>query len=185
MKHRIFIAVNIPPQVKRRLLDIQEKHFDLPVRWTKIDNLHITLSFLGDIDDEHIMEMCKKTADVISKNKTFSIKINKVVYGPPNKIPPRMVWIEGEKNMKLGKIQKELEESLCEYSQKEENKGYTPHITLGRIKTWQWKQIEPEERPEIEEELNIQFEVNSIEIMESYLKKGGPRYEILESYQLK
>jgi len=56
-----------------------------------------------------------------------------------------------------------------------------PHINLGRIKTWQFRQIEPEERPEINENINLSFEVNSIEIMESRLKRTGPDYTILES----
>ncbi|MFH1582673.1 MAG: RNA 2',3'-cyclic phosphodiesterase [bacterium] len=184
MKHRIFIAVNLTEGVKKRLSDIQEKYPELPIRWTKTDNLHITLVFLGDVADENLMEVCNKVSEVASKNKTLSLKLNKVIYGPPKKVPPRMVWIEGEKSIELGKIQKELEEALSGYSQKGENKGYAPHITLGRIKTWQWKQIEPEERPEIGEELNLQFEVSSIEIMESYLKRGGPKYEVLESYPL-
>jgi len=61
----------------------------------------------------------------------------------------------------------------------------SPHITLGRIKTWQFRQIEPEERSEINEDIDLDFEVNSIEIMESQLKKTGPDFTILESCPLK
>ncbi|PIX88575.1 MAG: hypothetical protein COZ30_00470, partial [Candidatus Nealsonbacteria bacterium CG_4_10_14_3_um_filter_36_16] len=56
------------------------------------------------------------------------------------------------------------------------------HITLGRIKQWEFRQIEPEERPEVNEEINLTFEVNSIEVMESELKRGGSEYTILESF---
>jgi 2'-5' RNA ligase len=185
MKHRIFIAVNLPKEIRKGLERIQEKNSALPAKWTRADNLHITLSFLGDVADEDILEVCSKVSKVASDNKSFSVKLNKVVYGPPRKMPPRMVWAEGEKSKELGKVQKELEESLSGLAQQEENRGFSPHITLARIKTWQWKEINPEERPEIEEDLNLGFEVNSIEVMESYLKMGGPRYEILESYQLK
>ncbi len=52
------------------------------------------------------------------------------------------------------------------------------------MKTWQWKQIEPEERPDVAEEINLNFEVDSIEVMESVLKRGGPEYTVLESYPL-
>ena len=59
------------------------------------------------------------------------------------------------------------------------------HITLGRIKAWEFRKIEPEERPIVDEEINLTFEVNSIEVMDSQLKKGGPTYTILESFPLK
>jgi len=183
MKHRIFIAINLPKEVKKRLTYIQDKYPELPIKWTKKENLHITLVFVGDVVDENLLEVFNKISEAVSKNKTFSIDLNKVLYGPPKKLPPKMVWITGEKSIPLGKLQKELEESLLGYPQ-EENKGYTPHVTLGRIKTWEWKQIEPEERPNIEEELNLNFEIDSVEIMESRLRRGGAEYEVLESYAL-
>jgi len=75
-----------------------------------------------------------------------------------------MVWVIGEK--------------IKEFN-------LTPHITLGRIKTWEFRRMEPEERPEINEDINLNFEVNSIEIMESQLKRNGPDYTILESCPLR
>ncbi|MFH1509903.1 MAG: RNA 2',3'-cyclic phosphodiesterase [Candidatus Nealsonbacteria bacterium] len=183
MKHRIFIAINLPKEVKKRLTYIQERYLDFPIKWTRKENLHITLVFLGEIIDEDLIEICNKISEAVLKNKTFSIDLNKVVYGPPKKLPPKMIWVTGEQNISLGKLQKDLEESLLGYSQ-EENRGYAPHITLGKINAWRWKQIEPEERPNIEEDLNLNFDVTSIEIMESRLRTGGPEYEVLESYQL-
>lgn len=65
-----------------------------------------------------------------------------------------------------------------------ENRAFSPHITLSRIRTWQWRQMEPEERPEVNKDISLSFEVNSIEVMESQLKRGGSEYTILESAQL-
>jgi len=62
---------------------------------------------------------------------------------------------------------------------------FAPHITLCRINAWQWKQIEPEERPEINENIDLLFTVESIEVMESELKKGGPQYTIFRILSLK
>ncbi len=75
-----------------------------------------------------------------------------------------MIWVVGEKIEEL---------------------NFSPHITLGRIRTWEFRRIEPEERPEVNEEINLNFEVNSIEVMESTLKRGGAEYTILESCPLK
>jgi 2'-5' RNA ligase len=190
MRHRIFIALNLPEDIKKKLVDYQEKWPELPVRWTKKDNLHITLIFLGYLSDEELWEVCQTTKKVVSRDPSFLINLKKIIYGPPKKMPPRMVWVEGEKSEELGKLQNDLENSLLSSvaSAKEdlsESRSYTPHITLGRIKTWEFRQIEPEERPEVAEEISLSFEVNSIEVMGSQLKRVGPEYTILESFPLK
>ncbi len=59
------------------------------------------------------------------------------------------------------------------------------HITLARIQEWEWKKIEPEERPEVNENIDFIFTVESIEVMESVFKKGGSKYTIIESHNLK
>ncbi len=189
MRHRIFIAVNLPEDIKTQLSSYQSMWPGLPVRWVKKDNLHITLIFLGYLTDEEIVETCKIVSETTSKHPSFSINLKRICYGPPKKLPPRMVWLEGEKSEELGKIQSDLESSLLfspnSSFRKAEDRPYTPHITLGRIRAWEFRQIEPEERPEVNEEINLSFEVNSIEVMESQLKRGGPEYSVLESCLLK
>ena len=184
MRHKIFIAVNLPDDIKRKLGDFQKKWLDFPARWTRKDNLHITLIFLGQLADEDLFEVCQITKEVAEKTPSFEINLKKILYAPPQKIPPRMIWAEGEKSQEFSDLRKSLEDALSFDSLKEE-RVFTPHITLARIKAWQWKEIEPEERPEIEEELNLNFSVGSIEVMESNLKRGGPQYSVLESWPLK
>jgi len=188
MKHRIFIAINLPGDIKKRLVDYQSKWPELPIRWTKKENLHITLIFIGYANDEELLEVLKITKEVTQRNNSFSINLNKIYYGPPKKMPPRMVWVEGaapEKSQEFTKLQIDLEKSLMiseEVHFSPEKRAFSPHITLGRIKTWEFRQIEPEERPEVNEEINLSFEVNSIEVMESELKRGRSEYTILESF---
>lgn len=198
MKHRIFIAINLPKDIKNKLEECQNKTENLfasyqnedsgtgPIRWTKKENLHITLLFLGYLSNEEFLEVLgiiKKAAQGI---KPFSINLNKICYGPPNQNkPPRMIWARGEKNEEMGKLKKGLENSLLSCrDDANETRPYLPHITLGRIKMWEWRRIEPEERPIVDTDVSLNFEVNSIELMESQLKKGGPQYYVLESFPL-
>ena len=164
MKQRVFIAINLPEEIKRKLADYQKKWPELPIRWTKKDNLHITLEFWGYLSKEKLADVYQKTKELALKHKPFIITLTKICYGPLSGTP-KMVWAIGERMVK-------------EF-------GISPHITLGRIRAWEWRKIEPEERPEINEEINLSFEVNSIEIMESVLKKSGPEYIILETCNLK
>ena len=82
-------------------------------------------------------------------------------------------------------LKKDLEDALFENIKFKIDKNiFNSHITLARIKEWEWRAIEPEERPEVNENIDAIFTVESIEVMESELKRGGPRYTIIESNQL-
>lgn len=187
-RHRIFIAINLPEDIKRGLSEYQEKWPELPAKWTAKDNLHITLEFLGDLTDEELGNVCKVAEEVSKRHKIFSINLNKILYGPPKKNPPRMVWVEGEKSDELADLKEDLQECLLEEikfrPEGQGRQGFTPHITLARIKEWEFRKIEPEERPEVNEDINLTFTVESIEVMESELKRGGPVYTTLESHSL-
>lgn len=193
-KHRIFIAVNLPEKIRNKLAEYKEKYPGLPARWTKPKNLHITLAFIGYASDEGLAEACEIAKKVAEKRQPFLVGLNKICYGPKSKLvyadenkPPRMVWALGEKLKEFSALKNDLDNMLLG-SQKirflAENKEFSPHITLARIKTWEWSKIEPEERPEIEEDVDINFFVDSIEVMESELKRGGAEYEILGSFPL-
>ena len=178
MMHRIFIAINLPEDIKKQLIGYQKKIEGLfqppvPIRWTHKDNLHITLEFLGNLSEDELMKVCQDTEEFAKNHKPFTITLDKISYGPPyqNKFGtgqapklPRMIWVSGEKIAELNLV---------------------PHITLGRIKMWEFRQIEPDERPDVSREIGLGFEINSLEVMESQLKKVGPDYTILESCPLK
>ena len=197
MIHRVFIAINLPENIKKKLLSHQEEiegsfaslaeeNGASPIRWTKKDNLHITLVFLGNASDQEVAEICQSVKRASQNKEPFSIYLNRICLGPPNK-PPRMIWVKGKKSEELTQLQISLEKKLLENSSPAEGgtrQAFKPHLTLGRIKQWQWRQIDPEERPEIEKEISLSFEVHSIEVMESILKPRGPEYIILESAPL-
>lgn len=188
MQHRIFIAINLPEEIKRELEKFQSQWPELPVRWTKPESLHITMVFLGYLSDQELSDVCKIAREVALRQKAFSLNLTKICYGPPKKMPPRMVWIEGEKLKELTNLQIDLEKSLTSSENvkfEPEKRSFSSHITLGRIKTWEFRSIDPEERPNVETDISLSFEVNSIEVMESDLKRGGPEYAVLESAPLK
>lgn len=186
MPRRIFIAINLPEKIKEELFNFQKEWPTLPCRWVEKENLHLTLAFLGYLNDEQLIEVFKITKEVTEKNGPFSISLNRVCYGPRKEMPPRLVWVEGERSKELSKIKNDLDKLLSEKIDfLPEEREFFPHITLGRIKKWNWRQIEPEERPEVNIEVSFEIPVNSIEVVESHLKRTGAEYEILESFKLK
>ncbi len=195
MRRRIFIAINLPDNIKESL---EKNRYEIEslfpeeqsrgmIRWVKKENLHITLLFLGYLSDEEVGEVCKNVKKAVSEKSVFSLKLEKISYGPPEKIPPLMIWAVGEKTKEIVDLKGNMEGLLISPAVKfgKENRGFKIHITLARIRAWQWRKIEPEERPEIEREISLDFEVNSIEVMESKLGRGGAKYMVLESVKLK
>jgi 2'-5' RNA ligase len=183
---RIFIAINLPGEIKDNLESYKLKFAELPCRWVKKENFHITLSFLGNLSNEEVLEVIDTTKKIAEKNQPFSVKLNHVGLGPTIK-NPRFLWVTGEKSPELYKIQKELNASLfglSSYLDKERDREYIPHITLGRIRQFEFRRLNPEDLPVLEEDISLIFKVSSIDVMSSVLKKGGSEYSILESCRL-
>ena len=186
--HRVFIAIDIPEGIKNRLCAVQDQYLELPARWTRPENLHITLVFLGNTSDQEVIDVCKTAGEIAKRHDPFDLTLDKICYGPPGKAP-RMVWVTGEKSAELGALQADLQNTFFETGQpgiieSDEERFFAPHVTLARIKQTELHQMEQEEVPAVNEEIGRTFMVESIEVMESELKKGGPKYTVLESFKL-
>lgn len=179
-RHRIFIAINLPNNIKKNLAKYRERWSEIPAKWVKEDNIHLTLEFLGYVSDQDVLDIINITRDAVSEHSSFFINLNKVSYGPDNKIPPKMIWVSGEVSEELNSLKQGLDKALDIV----ETRRFTPHITLARVKKWAWQRIDPDERENINEDINFNLDVNSIEVMESVLKRGGSEYTILESIKL-
>ena len=184
-RRRLFIAVNLPENVKNNLFKFREKWPELErgtINWVKTQNLHITLAFLGYQADDEMYKICQIMQQIGKRHEPFFVKLERIIAGPP-KATPRMFWAEGEKSERLADLQKDLEETIAgRVYFKQENRAYGPHITLARFKYEAAKKVK--ERGEINELLNIKIPVESIELMQSILKRTGPEYTILESVEL-
>lgn len=193
MNRRVFLAINLPENLQKKLAKYREKWSEVPAKWVKDFNLHITLAFLGYVRDEDLMDIIKKAEKVCARHSSFEIILSRIVYGPTDKKPAKMIWAIGEKNDMLSDLANDLEDALLsnfsqnmeKYMPKKAKKAFSSHVTLARIKQVQLSQMESDEIPEIDEEIKLCFDAYSVDIMESELKKTGPSYTILESIKLK
>lgn len=198
LKRRIFIAVNLPQDFKKRLIDFKEKWDFMfarqnpsaaisggPFRWTKKDSLHVTLVFIGYVTNDEVYEICKLTREIAQEYEPFSIGFKKILYGPPGKAT-RMIWLEGKVSEELSKIKQELDNILGSSSAispfRIESRPFSPHITLARKKME--KREELSQLPEIGQDFQYSIPVSSLDVMESDLKPDGAEYIILESCPL-
>ena len=195
MKRRVFIAINLPEKIKKRLVEYRERCDFLlanqslssgrPVRWTKKDSLHLTLVFIGYASNEQVLELCRTVREIAGKTEPFMIRFKKIIPSPVGK--PRMIWVEGEKSEELIDLKNQLEEALLNVDSglsKKDYKPFTPHMTLARVNQTNKNLPEDFDWASIEEPFNFQVSVASIEVMESDLRSSGAEYATLESCPL-
>lgn len=171
-------------KIKREIMDtFSEDGGERVAKWVETENLHLTLLFIGEVKDEVLPAILQAVEEAARGQENFVVKFQRVCYGPGRAFPPRLIWVEGERNKILADLVERLKKEVLKRGvlKQVEERPFVPHLTLARIKAWQWKQIEPEERPNIDKEIDLGFEVNSVDIMESVLRREGQKYSILQS----
>lgn len=135
---RTFIAVDIGKAIRDRAVALQGTlaRTGNDVKWVEPENLHVTLLFLGEVDDRTVPEVCRVVADGCRNQAAFSLRVEKVGCFP-NARRPRVLWIGvGDGTQELCALHDALEPPLLELGcYRREERQYTPHITLGRVKS--------------------------------------------------
>ena len=133
---RTFIAIAIPDDCKKLLDRLQHPLRDsgADVRWTSIDNIHLTLKFLGEVDPATIPGLVERLGGVVAPQVRFSLRLHGVG-GFPDLRHPRVIWcgIEGDiERLKL--LQAGIESACAQAGFPVEPRPFQPHLTLGRVR---------------------------------------------------
>jgi 2'-5' RNA ligase len=138
MPIRSFIAIEVPSDLQEAMGRIQGKLIDtrVQVRWVKVENIHLTIKFLGDVRDEDIPKVCDIMKDAAAGASPFELELAGLGTFPPNGIP-RVVWVGMRGDLDaLNVLVEELEENLSEeLGIAAEHREFKPHLTIGRVKT--------------------------------------------------
>lgn len=179
MKRKIFISINLAERDKKRLIRATEKWQDLPVKWVREANLHVTLVFLGHIMDENMAEICEKVRGAARNVEIFDLEFEAIELGP-DAADPKMIWLSGRADENLKSLHEKIEKALGTYVSSK--KSFRPHITLGRIRKRKWEALAL--KPEILENYNLIVPVESVDVMASDFSDGGREYTIIQSCPL-
>ena len=132
---RTFIGLPIPEPTGKKLAALQEKLAGIVagVRWTASGDLHATLSFVGDVADVDLNQVCKAVGDVARSFESFDVVVSRVGAFPDLK-RPRVICIglTDEENRLVG-IHGELARVLADLGYRASDPKFHPHVTLGRI----------------------------------------------------
>lgn len=176
---RLFFAIDLPLEIKEKILKIAKK-INLPkeASLTPMQNLHLTILFLGDIAIENIPQILKISQKVFSHYQPFDLYFNDIT-AIPNKNYCRMIWLNGEYDKTFKQIKNELEQELEKekIAFQKENHKLKIHITLARFL--------PQKLDFQTISLPIHLKIKEIILMESELKKPHAIYIPLEKFILK
>lgn len=176
---RAFIAIELNDDAHAELssLEAKLKKADADVTWVKPENIHLTLKFLGDITDEQV-EAVKSSLDEIAKVETpFSFKL-KGMGAFPKLEYPRVLWV-GIEGADPTPLYKKIEDALSELNFARDDRRFTPHLTLGRVRSPKNKAklIRLIESTNFESKNSVQ--ADAVTFFQSTLTPNGSIYTVL------
>ena len=182
---RTFIALEVPEDVKRTILEIQDQLRRIPgawISWVRSKGVHLTLQFLGDVDLSSMTSIEEVVKDCASKVTPFKLTTEEAG-GFPNLRKPRVLWIGIDSPSQLLKLQRDIEHGLADLGFPAEGKKFHPHLTVGRIKSINRNCPLPDNFTKIEFSQNV-WEINDVRIMSSILKPEGAEYKVIAKFKL-
>jgi len=177
---RCFIAINLDEEIKKEILKIQNCLPDFSGKITELENLHLTLKFLGEIGDDKLKKIEKKLNEVCFER--FSVNLNKIGFFSEKIL--RIIWMgAGEKDKGLFNLQKIIDDKMSEIGFLREER-FMGHLTIARVKNVEDKKIFLQKLKEIKIN-SLEFDVDKFFLMKSELKSNRPIYTIIREFNLK
>ncbi|WP_457576147.1 RNA 2',3'-cyclic phosphodiesterase [Desulfomarina sp.] len=178
---RIFIAVDLPENIRKGLTGLGSS---LPrARTVPPDQLHLTVKFIGEVEGGILLDIQECLQETALKQTGFAIRLKGVGVFPPRSTP-RVLWAGVKPKEPLTLLRNRMERTLKKIGVPEENRKYSPHITLARLKNCPIQRLQQFlaansflESPE--------FSVNGFSLYSSRLTPKGAIHTLLQRYDFK
>ena len=187
---RLFVAVHLDPALRpaveamrRQLVEAWPRGQEL-VKWVEPHNLHFTLKFLGEVEEARLQGVLAALR-VVEASAPFRLQL--VGLGAfPRPRGARVLWVGvGEGAAQLSRLAARVEDALGPLGFPREDRPFSPHLTIGRLRV-------PAHHPELEAVLGRKSDVEigsqsvqSVELVQSVLRRPGPEYTVVRSYPLR
>jgi 2'-5' RNA ligase len=183
---RCFIAVPLEQSLKEGIAasvaDLRKS--DADVKWVRVENLHITLRFLGDTEEGFLPVLEDGLSTVASRHGSLMVGLQGIGLFP-KKGAPRIVWIDISNCGELAGLQHDIEAALFTMGIEKEDRPFSPHLTIGRVRS-------PKNAKALFGALQSfgdkdfgTLRIRSFSLMKSELRPAGPEYTTLKEFDLK
>lgn len=183
---RAFIGIALPPEIRASLHGLQQ---DLAasgadVKWVEPANLHVTLKFLDEITPEQAEAVKMMLGRLAGKAAAFSLGLS-CVGAFPSLAVPRVIWVGLEEGKELlARLAASIEEEARARSLRKEERPFSPHMTIGRVRSSRGHQALTQALREAIWTPPPAWTVGALTLYQSVLSPAGPRYTALTEVPL-
>lgn len=185
-KARIFIAIELSESIRQRLERIQSelKKIDADVKWVNPKTIHLTLKFLGDVPQNDLDKVCAAIEEGLKNFSKFKFQINNLGCFPPRG-SPKIIWagVDAGSDL-LRQIAETLSARVSMFCEKNDDKEFSAHITLGRVRS----NKNVIRLADLIKTAPLKFSetqsVDHITLFKSDLTPSGPNYSIIQTFEL-
>lgn len=184
---RSFLAFELPEDIMSVVSRVSQalRQTTLDVKWVKVNNIHLTLVFLGDIHPDAVGPIKHEMGRVCEIHGPFTLSLSGMGCFP-NKRRPRVLWagLRGDLE-RLTRFRDALQEPLKVFGVKEEKRPFRPHLTLGRFRKHGNRETMLEDLlREYQDIESPECRVGRLTFFKSTLNPGGAIYTQLASWPL-
>ncbi len=179
---RLFVAIDIDPQVRAGIEKIQrrlKRDLDLSdrsVKWVDPEHIHLTLKFLGEVDDRDVTSICDAVTRTTATFEPFDFQVKGLgVFGRP----ARVVWAGISLPAPLLRLQTELDRRLTELGGPMDHRSFAGHLTLCRVKNASAGHVLAEAVNDYAEAFFGTVGAGEVVVYHSHLSSRGPEYSVV------
>ncbi len=187
MEIRSFLAFELPWDIKNIVARVsgELRNSPLDVRWVKVDNIHLTVVFMGTIQMKDLKAIGDEVQKVCLKHGSFDVLLKGMgVF--PNRRNPRILWLGLDGDLeRMSYFRDALQKNLTSFGIKEEKRSFKPHLTLGRFRKSNKKGSQLDElQLNYKDLMSPVCSLKELILFKSDLKPAGAVYSKLESWPL-
>jgi 2'-5' RNA ligase len=179
---RTFIAVDVNGAIRTAATAVQRTLMKTgaQARWVEAESLHLTLLFLGEVDDNDLARICRVVANVANTEAPFLLTVAGVgAFPTPRR--PKVIWggiTDGADA--LTRLHTAIEAPLLELGcYRTEDRAFTPHLTLGRLKGEEDGNLIAPELSKLADWKGGYTQVEEVLVMSSEMRRNGPEYTVV------
>ena len=185
---RAFIAVEIPHDIRAAIAEAQARlkraHLGVKVSWTKVDNIHITLQFLGYIEEEAVAKVGAALEQAVAEHPAFELDVRGTGAFPDER-RARVFWIGCDDSAgKLKALAQAVQTAMQPLGFEPEHREFSAHLTLGRVKFPKPDVALTKALDSIKNEAFGMMRVDAVHLFQSQLHPEGSIYSKLSSHRL-
>ncbi len=182
---RCFIAIEISDEIRKALGELIQRLSGMGrgIRWVPPENIHLTLKFLGEVEDDRVPEIGRRLSEISSGHSPISLRVRGAGAFPSLR-SPQVIWVGSEVSPGLESLYREIEEAMAALGFERERRDFNPHLTLGRVKDR--RALDP-----VMKELQLMkdqdwgaVEVTEVVLMKSVLTPKGAEYSRVSVFPL-